>query len=71
MPQPDEPHYTVHQIAKWWHMDVDYVRRIFKEEKGVLRFGNAVTTARKRAYTTIRVPRSVLERVHRLALNGN
>jgi len=69
--QPDERHYTVDEIAEWWHLDVESVRRMFKEEEGVLRFGNAVTTPRKRAHTTIRIPRCVLERVHRRMLNGN
>ena len=70
MVQPDEPHYTLDQIAKWWNLDVESVRRMFKAEPGVLRFGNARSTPRKRAHTTLRIPRSILERVHRRMLNA-
>jgi hypothetical protein len=67
--KPDEPHYTPEQIARWWNLDTKSVRRIFRNEEGVLRFGNLRSTPRKRAYTTLRIPRSVLERVHRRMLN--
>lgn len=64
-----EPHYTPEQVADWWHLDPKSIRQIFRDEDGVLCFGNAVTTRKKRAYTTLRIPRSVLERVHRRMLS--
>jgi hypothetical protein len=67
--QPDEPHYTPEQVAEWWNLDMKSIRRIFRDEEGVLKFGRAVSTRGKRAYTTLRIPRSVLERVHRRMLN--
>jgi hypothetical protein len=66
--KPDEPHYTPEQIAEWWHLDPKSIRRMFRNEEGVLKFGNERSTYQKRAYTTIRIPHSVMERVHRRML---
>ena len=63
-----ETHYTPEQVAEWWRLDPKSIRRIFRDEEGVLRFGRAVSTRKKRAYTTIRIPQSVLDRVHRRML---
>jgi hypothetical protein len=63
-----EPHYTPEQVAEWWHLDPKSIRQIFRDEDGVVRFGRAVSTRTKRAYTTLRIPHSVLERVHRRML---
>lgn len=60
-----EPHFTPEQVAEFWSLDANSVRRIFREEPGVLKFGNAKSTYKKRAYTTIRIPQSVLDRVHK------
>lgn len=70
-PAPTEPHYTPEQVAEWWGLDPNSVRRIFRDEDGVLCFGRSVSTRSKRAYTTLRIPASVLERVHRRMLQGN
>jgi hypothetical protein len=58
-----EPHYSVPQVAELWHISEKIVRRLFEDEEGVLRWGNA-ETARKRAYQNLRIPQSVLMRVH-------
>ena len=63
-----EPHYSPEQIGELWNLDPKSVRRIFRDEDGVLCFGRAVSTRTKRAYTTLRIPQSVLERVHRRML---
>ncbi len=62
---PTENHYTPDEIAAAWHLDPDSVRKIFRDEPGVLKFGRAVSTRTKRAYTSMRIPMSVLDRVYR------
>jgi hypothetical protein len=64
-----EPHYTAEQVAEFWHLDANSVRRVFRDEPGVLKFGNGKSTYQKRAYTTIRIPQSVLDRVYRRMTN--
>jgi hypothetical protein len=74
--QPDQPpleespkflarHYSPTEIAELWGLSVDYVRRIFEKEPGVLVLGNAQPRRGKRSYTTLRIPAFVVERVHR------
>jgi len=58
-----ERHYTVAEIAAMWSLSKDAVRRIFQNEPGVLVLGGH-SRARKRRYTMLRIPQSVLERVH-------
>jgi hypothetical protein len=59
---PDaDPHYTVAEIAKLWRVSRDTVRRLFEDEPGVIvifkfKPGN-------RRYRTLRIPRSVVDRV--------
>ena len=59
-----EQHFQIPEIAKLWNLSDDTVRALFKGEPGVLaivRPGHA----RKRAYISLRVPESVVNRVHR------
>jgi hypothetical protein len=56
-PDPTEPHYTVAQLAEMWQLDAKIVRGWFKDAPGVLRTGDQ----RK----SLRIPRSVMERIHR------
>lgn len=67
---PTETHYTPDEVAANWHLDTNSVRRIFRDEPGVLKFGNGRSTYKKRAYTTIRIPQSVLDRVYRRMTTG-
>jgi hypothetical protein len=57
-------HYSVAEVAALWNLSVDAVRGIFRNEPGVLVLGDA-NSRRKRRYVTLRIPHSVLERVHR------
>lgn len=58
-----EPHYTPQQIAKLWSVSTDTAIRIFRDEPGVITFGSDETVwSRKRK--TLRIPHSVLVRVH-------
>jgi len=58
-----ERHFSVAEIATAWNLSEDVVRRLFSNEPGVLVIGRRVRGS-KRRYATVRVPQSVLERVH-------
>lgn len=60
-----ELHYTVAEIAEKWKLSEDVVRRLFEKEPGVLVLGKDGTTNGRRRYTTLRIPVSVVERVHK------
>lgn len=59
-----EKHYSVEEVAELWNLSRDTVRRIFATEDGVMRITRPGTRY-KRAHTTLRVPESVLFRVHK------
>jgi hypothetical protein len=59
----DERHWSVGEIATAWNLSEDSVRRLFSGEPGVLVIGRPVKGS-KRQYTTLRIPQSVVERVH-------
>jgi hypothetical protein len=59
-----ERHYTVGEIAKLWHADYKTVRKMFEGEPGVLTWGDEETRY-KRGYCSMRIPESVMIRVHR------
>ncbi len=58
-----ERHYSVPEVATLWGVSEKTVRRLFDEEDGVLKWGSG-ETARKRRYQSLRIPQSVLIRVH-------
>jgi hypothetical protein len=53
---------TIREISRAWQLSEDAVRRLFRNEPGVLVFKNA-TKFGKRRYTTVRIPVLVVERV--------
>ena len=59
-----EKHYSVMEVAKLWSLSENTVRRMFMGEPGVVEWGGEETRF-KRAYKTMRIPESVLQRVHR------
>jgi hypothetical protein len=63
-----ERHYAVSQIAELWSLSADAVRKLFQDEPGVLVLGGE-GSPHKRRYTTLRIPESVLQRVHRRMTN--
>src|ERR1700735_1021239 len=64
-----EPHVTVKQIADAWRLSEDTVHRIFENEPGVFVLSDSKRRA-KRRYRTLRIPASVVERVHRQFLSA-
>ncbi len=59
-----EKHYTVTELAELWNVHADTIRRMFRDEAGVLKIGQS-GRRRKRDYFTLRIPASVAARVHR------
>jgi MarR-like DNA-binding transcriptional regulator SgrR of sgrS sRNA len=59
-----ERHYSVGEIADRWSLSEKTIRRMFENEEGVLQWGSP-ETRRKRGYMTLRIPESVMLRVHR------
>src|SRR5580704_13580627 len=59
-----ERHYSAKEIAELWGLCENSVRQLFKNEPGVVRIQRP-RSRWKRDYTTLRIPKSVLDRVHR------
>jgi hypothetical protein len=58
-----EKHYSVEDVCKLWGFSDKTVKKIFMDEQGVLRIGRPSSSTR-RGYETLRIPESVLLRVH-------
>jgi hypothetical protein len=59
-----EKHYSVAELAKLWELSERTIRRIFSSEPGALQLMHEESRF-KRGYSTLRVPESVVQRVHR------
>ena len=64
----EERHYAVAQIAELWNFDPDVIRKLFERESGVFALRDHGSRT-KRRYTTLRIPQSMVERVHRRLCN--
>ena len=60
-----ERHYTPKELGEVWALDERTIRRVFRDQPGVLRLGKASRRDGKREYISLRIPASVAERVHR------
>jgi hypothetical protein len=58
-----ERHYAVTEIAEMWNLSPDKVRELFEHEPDILVIAGR-NPRRKRRYITLRIPQSVVERVH-------
>lgn len=58
-----EKHYSVGEIAKSWGLSGNTIRRMFENEPGVIEWGTAESRF-SRGYRTLRIPESVMLRVH-------
>ncbi len=63
-----ERHYAVAEVAELWNLSPDVIRKLFEREPDVLVIGDDAPRG-KRRYTTLRIPQSVAERVHRRLSN--
>jgi len=59
-----ERHYCVSEVAELWGLSERTIRRIFNNEPGVFKWESGETRS-KRSYRTLRIPESVVQRVHR------
>jgi len=59
-----EKHYCVSDLAEIWGLSERTIRRIFSDEPGVIKWEHSETRF-KRGYKTLRIPESVVQRVHR------
>ena len=59
-----EKHYSVSELATIWKLSENTIRRMFEHEPGVIRWG-AGEGRFKRRYITLRIPETVVLRVHR------
>lgn len=64
----EERHFAVGEVAELWSLSKDVVRKLFEREPGVLVIGDFHSRG-KRRYTTLRIPESVAQRVHRRLCN--
>jgi hypothetical protein len=58
-----ERHYSVEELTGLWGMSDDFIRRLFLNEPGVVVFFKH--RPGRRVYRTLRIPESVVQRVHR------
>jgi hypothetical protein len=59
-----EKHYSVSELAELWQLSKKTIRRIFENEPGVIVWGVGERRF-KRRYRTLRIPATVVQRVHR------
>ena len=59
-----ERHFTISQVAELWGLSDNTVRRVFRDEPGVLRTQLPSLRTRKRQNVSLRIPESVVRRVH-------
>jgi len=60
-----ERHYTVKELAAIWRLSSSSIIRLFRDEPGVLKIGRERPLRGRRSYITLRIPESVVQRVHR------
>ena len=63
-PNAFEKHYSVHDVAGVWGLDESTIRRLFQDEPGVQKIGRSGRRDGKRDYVTLRIPESIVRRVH-------
>jgi hypothetical protein len=59
-----EKHYSIAEIAKLWALSEKTVRKMFENEGGVLSWGRPQSNGKKRSYVSLRVPESIMIRIH-------
>ena len=58
-----ERHFSVGELASLWDLSEQTIRRMFAGEPGVIEWGRGESRF-KRGYITMRIPESVVQRVH-------
>ena len=60
----EEKHYTPAELATMWRLSPATIRKLVRNEPGVLKLQGEGCTHGKRAYTTFSIPESVALRLH-------
>jgi hypothetical protein len=58
-----EKYYTCREIGELWSMHAETVRPLFAHVPGVIKI-NRKATRNKRGYTSLRIPQSIVDKVH-------
>jgi hypothetical protein len=66
-----ERHYTPFEVAEIWNVSANTIRKLFANEEGVLTIGGEKRYGKAKTWSTIRIPESVLIRVHRKLSSGS
>ena len=69
-----QKHYTPGELGDLWHLAPSRIRELFTDEPGVIRIGEPSRREGrhlKRSYFTLRIPESVVERVHARLTSSN
>jgi hypothetical protein len=61
----EEKHFTPDELAELWACSPQTIRNLFDNEPGVLRIPSQRPGKRARKYTSIKIPESVAERIHK------
>lgn len=64
-----ERHFSVNEVAEMWNISDDTVRRLFRDEPGVLHIANPHSRL-KRGYEMLRIPKSIVLKVHEKLRSG-
>ena len=65
-----EKHFSVAEVSERWGYSEDTIRRIFRDEPGVLKIGSPETRVKRKRFR-LSIPESVMIRVHqRLSSKG-
>jgi hypothetical protein len=62
-PYHTEKHYSPQELAEMWGLSTNFIRNLFRLEPGVVVIDRPEARF-KRAYSTIRIPISLAQRVH-------
>lgn len=60
-----EKHYRIGELARIWSLGRESVRKLVKDEPGVIK----IRLGRKKAHTVYSVPESVAQRIHTRLVN--
>jgi len=66
-----EKHYTITEVMELWGWSRTKVLEVFRDEPGVLQSHIRTLRPRKRQNVTLRIPESVLLRVHERLMVGS
>jgi hypothetical protein len=66
-----ERHYSVTEVSELWGWSTDKVQQLFRAEPGVLQSKLRTLRPRKRENVSLRIPESVLCRVHDRLATGS